>query len=295
MNLIKAKQTKYKTNRRWVANPTLKLPRKKLLPSEIFLEIARIRTPYGCEAGFFHEELTRRGFKRDLAGNYFLSVGESHTLFTAHLDTVGDYGETLVDVYKGFAFAPTGILGADDRAGIALILWMIEQGKPGQYALFLGEERGCIGSEYAAAHWDTRGIHAVVSLDRRGQGSIITHQMGQRSVSDEYAWELSGRLATHGLDMAPDNTGSYSDSAAFTDVVGECTNLSVGYSAAHTSAETQNLGFLDALAEGLLAVDFDTLPIVRRPGEVEHLLEEWPWYRAGALEGGDDNDEGDCS
>jgi putative aminopeptidase FrvX len=277
-----------------VANPTLKLV-KSLTPSEIFMEVARVRTPWGSEASFFHEELTRRGFRRDLAGNYFLTIGESGTLFTAHLDTVGEYGETMVDIYKGLAYAPTGILGADDRAGVALILWMIERGKPGQYALFLGEERGCIGSEYAATHWDTRGIRAVVSLDRRGQESIITHQMGQRSASDEYAWALAERLAAHGIDMAPDNTGSYSDSAAFTDVVGECTNLSVGYSAAHTSAETQNLAFLDALAEGLLAVDFDTLPIVRRPGEVEYLLEEWPWYQAEALKGGEDYDEGSSS
>jgi len=246
-----------------------------LRPSQIFMEVARVRTPFGHEAGYFHAELGRRGFRKDKAGNYFLSIGNSATLFTAHLDTVGSYGSTHVRAYRGFALSPTGILGADDRAGVALILWMVEQGKPGRYALFVGEERGCIGSRYAAARWDTRGIDAVVSLDRRGQSSIITHQMGQRSASDEYAWALADRLAVHGLHMMPDNSGIYSDSASFVDTIAECTNLSVGYNAAHSVHETQNLAFLDALGEALLATDFDTLPIVRRPGEDEREFDEW--------------------
>jgi hypothetical protein len=246
-------------------------------PAELFMQLCRIRTPYGSEIGYWHNALSKLGFAQDAVGNYHLTIGQSQTLFTAHLDTVGEYGEALPFSYKGIAYSNgDDVLGADDRAGVALILWMVRHGKPGRYALFLGEEKGCLGSRFAAGNMQLEGIKAVVSLDRRGTSSIITHQSGQRTASDMYALALAEALAEHGVDMLPDDGGIYSDSFSFIDVVGECTNLSVGYKNAHTSAETQDLHFLNRLGHALLMVDFDGLPFTRQPGEVD--LEDFAWY-----------------
>ena len=38
------------------------------------------------------------------------------------------------------------ILGADDKAGMVILLYMIEKKIPGLYYFFIGEEVGCIGS-----------------------------------------------------------------------------------------------------------------------------------------------------
>lgn len=76
--------------------------------------------------------------------------------------------------------------------------------------------------------------------------------------------------AYDGLDFKSDRGGSFTDSANYTDIVGECTNLSVGYYDQHTSRETLNLPHIVAMREALIRADFSKLVFKREPGEVEH-------------------------
>ncbi|MBL0321420.1 MAG: M28 family peptidase [Ignavibacteria bacterium] len=122
----------------------------------------------------------------DSFGNVFVQVGQSPTvMFASHMDTyplIDDVGPVDIRWSRGMlATDGTTNLGADDRAGMALMIDMINHNVPGLYAFFVGEELGRLGSINAAEQWganrhsDT--VRAVVAFDRRGQRNI-THQRG---------------------------------------------------------------------------------------------------------------------
>jgi hypothetical protein len=146
---------------------------------------------------------------------------------------------------------------------------MIKKQVPGLYYFFIGEEVGCIGSRKLAAAWTktefSKYITKVVSFDRRGTDSIITHQMFGRCCSQTFALELSKRMndTGNGMKMIPDSTGILTDSAKFMDLIQECTNISVGYYNEHSHTESQNIEFLKRLCKTVVSMDWETLPIER--------------------------------
>ena len=75
--------------------------------------------------------------------------------------------------------------------------------------------------------------------------------------------------------MWPDSTGIFTDTANYTDFIGECTNVSCGYDAEHSDSETLNVTFLSELRDAVIKVEWETLPTDRQPGE-----EEDPAYNA---------------
>ncbi len=149
---------------------------------------------------------------------------------------------------------------------------MIEAGVPGLYAFHRGEERGGLGSRYVAAQEPERlaGIRAAIAFDRRGTSSIITHQSGERCCSEDFAASLSRAI---GLHHQADPTGTFTDTANYTDLIGECTNISVGYDAEHTPSETLDLDYLLCLRRAILNIDVGVLVYARNPGEVELAAE----------------------
>jgi hypothetical protein len=152
------------------------------------------------------------------------------------------------------------------------MLWMIKNNVPGTYYFFIGEEVGCIGSGLAAKFLEFKGIYdRIISFDRRGTTSIITHQSGTRTCSDEFGKELARQLNNHkiGLEYKIDNTGVYTDSAEFTSVIPECTNVSVGYYQEHTTTEHQDIKHLEKLANACLFVDWESLPTKRDMNKIE--------------------------
>jgi acetylornithine deacetylase/succinyl-diaminopimelate desuccinylase-like protein len=261
--------------------------------SEIFVSLLGHTVPHGKEVEHYHERLSGYGFNLLEGVGYFLSIlhpdGKAPTYaFTAHLDTVGGDVETPFLVYDdAFVFTTSNtILGADCKAGIALILHMVQHNKPGHYWLFFGEEVGCKGSGKYLSTGDFNGVNQCISLDRAGNDDVITHQMGLRCCSQEYANELSARL---GGTYKPCSTGVYTDSESFTGVIPECTNLSVGYEGQHTSNEVQDLEHLDTLSLALLSLDFEALPIKRTPEKTyERYTGGATWYRGGSWEDWDD-------
>lgn len=210
-----------------------------------------------------------KGCKMDEFDNYYIQIGETTTMFTCHLDTASYEQTDVVHIQEGDFIKTDGksILGADDKAGMIIMLYMIENKIPGLYYFFIGEERGCIGSMDLSNSWyETKFseyITKVISFDRKGYDSVITMQMFDFCCSDEFAEELSNRLnkTGFGFNFKPDPTGIYTDSAQFMGIVPECTNISVGYYGEHTTSEIQNIAFLRKLCKAVCLVDWESLPV----------------------------------
>ena len=216
--------------------------------------------------------------KPDEFGNYVRIVGDSPRIaFMAHHDTVhAKSGRQTVTIEGDFAKTTTDCLGADCTTGIYIMISMIEAGIEGVYVVHAAEEVGCIGSRALVAsqpEW-MYNLDAAISFDRKGYTSVITHQMGMRTCSKEFADSLADQLD---LGMTCDDTGSYTDSNEYKNDVPECTNLSVGYFNQHTSKESQDLVFLETLVDALINTDWSKLVIKRKAGETEGKVYKDKW------------------
>ncbi len=238
-----------------------------------FLQLIKNTCPHGDER--YLKPYLPKDHETDEHGNYFYVIGENPTtMFTCHLDTVGKKAK-VTHYIKDDIISTDGktILGADDKAGMVVMLYMIEHKIPGLYYFFLGEECGCVGSGNLSDNWSTSKfsdtITKVVSFDRRGTTSIITHQWMGRCCSDEFGIELARRLNStgNGLNMKLDDTGLLTDSAQFMELVSECTNISVGYRNEHTVNETLNIDYVKRLCRAVCSIDWETLPVKRTPEE----------------------------
>jgi hypothetical protein len=219
------------------------------------------------ECGLFPSDI-----QKDSIGNYFYKIGESKTVFTSHLDTVSGKTSQVKHVIDGDLIRTDGstILGADDKAGVTILLFMIKNKIPGLYYFFVGEEVGCVGSTAAAKRPEFRNYDRMISFDRRDVWSVITYQSFSRCCSDAFANHLAAELNKSGLSYKTDSGGIYTDSAEFVEIIPECTNLSVGYYREHTTSETQNILHLKRLANACLSVDWENLVTVRNPNKKEY-------------------------
>ena len=215
------------------------------------------------------------GVQKDTFGNYMVEVGSKpSTLFSAHTDTV-DWEEgfktILVDSTRQEIFTSNGeCLGADDTTGIWIMRIMIEQKVPGMYVFHRGEEVGCLGSSWIAENkpdWLKQFDHAI-AFDRAGDRDIITHQRSDRCASEEFAKDLSARLWGTGhinKTMHKPAHGMYTDTAEYVHLIGECTNISVGYEDQHCPSETQCIDTLKELVPAVLKMDWKGITKQRAP------------------------------
>lgn len=224
--------------------------------------------------------LSLPGATLDAFGNIAVRIGSAPVLWSCHTDTVharDGYqsvhvnAEGTVGLSKRPRARGVSCLGADDTVGIWLCREMILRGVEGLYLFHYGEERGGIGSSALARHTPEvlADIQFAIALDRRSQADIVTHQGGLRCCSDAFARSLATALNAHELSYAPDDSGIYTDTAEYTDLVGECTNLSIGYEHAHSSKETCSLPFAARLLDALCALDVATLVAERVAGTYE--------------------------
>lgn len=209
-------------------------------------------------------------------GNRIVRVGENNTtMFSCHTDTVhrtegmqnAMYDKTLGQVF----IQGDECLGADDGAGIIIMINMIKKGINGLYIFHREEEIGGNGSSYIATETPELldGIKRCIAFDRRGTDSVITHQAGTRCCSDEFTEDLCQQLMKGDLVWFPDNTGLFTDSYNYTEIIPECTNLSCGYENEHSSNETLDVKFLEVFIKTLFNVEWDTLSTERNPAIVE--------------------------
>ncbi len=263
------------------------------------LEILSWARPHdsATERAFCREYLDRvPGMRTDGFGNRMLEVGDRpRTLWSCHVDTVaavGGHQAVGVDEY-GIAQLCDGnagmSLGADDGAGLWIMLGMIAAARPGLYLFHRGEEQGCLGSRWIERHTPEllADIDAAIAFDRAGLGDVITHQSYGRTCSDAFASSLAAALNRQnmGFRYAPDDTGVYTDTNEYAGIVSECTNLSVGYQRQHGPRETLDVVHCEQLLAAMLELDASQLVIERDPSVQEEA--GW-WFDRGRRHGGDD-------
>lgn len=233
------------------------------------------------------------GMLMDKYGNYYLQQGETATMFSCHTDSVHSTTNDAVlqsvqtDSAYNFFFKEkgTGCLGADDAVGCFIMLEMIEAGVPGLYVFHRDEERGGKGSDYIAQcgrgkltdvwYQLLQPIKRAIAFDRRGTTNVITHQGFERTASDTFAKALSTALG--GL-YAPCDEGIFTDTANYSGLIPECTNLSCGYDNEHTDKESVDVNFVMWLLNVSLNLDWEALPTERDPSVVDSL---WGSYATG--------------
>jgi hypothetical protein len=215
---------------------------------------------------------SKRKYAVDACGNLHVDArvckNTHKTLFVAHLDTVHRVdGINLFDRKNSKISAIDAPLGADDGAGIAILMGLLCAEVPGYYVFTQGEEVGGIGAKYLREHYADLLLQfdRAIAFDRRNTTSIITHQGYRRCASDEFAEALSEQLNAKGLMMMPDNTGIYTDTAEWIDIIPECTNVSCGYFLEHTHQEWLDLNHFVDLVDAVIEIDWDSLPTARNP------------------------------
>ena len=130
---------------------------------ELFVKLAQINSPSGQEqqiVGFVQKELRQLGLgaKRDKFGNLLYQVpGQGEPLMlAAHLDTVMPTAGIKI-VFKNGVFCTDGktILGADDKAGVAVLMALLRQLRqqktahlPLEVLFVLSEEVGLEGARF---------------------------------------------------------------------------------------------------------------------------------------------------
>ena len=268
---------------------------------ETFLKLTSRTYPHGTETELY--DILPFNLETDEFGNKFIQIGESSVMFTSHFDTADDKATPVNHVIEDDIIKTDGttILGADDKAGVTIMLYMIKNKVPGLYYFFLGEEVGCIGSKKLADKHKTQkleNITKVVSFDRRNTYSVITHQSGQRTCSDAFADELakqfnelSEQVDGVKLEYKKDPTGVCTDSIQFVSIYAECTNISVGYYEEHTFKERQDIKHLEKLAKTCCLVDWESLPAERDYTKKEYSYSSYGYPYSRYSEWNDDNDD----
>lgn len=244
---------------------------------ETFVKLTSKTYPYGTEDALMNEmikdELFPKDIDRDEYGNYFYNIGQSKTIFASHLDTACKEQKSVQHVFDGNFIKTDGktILGADDKAGVTILLHLIKNNVPGLYYFFIGEEVGCIGSGMVAKYGKSINQYdRIISFDRKDTNSIITFQSSIRCCSDVFADSLANQLNNFGFKYTKDQGGVYTDSAEFVDIIPECTNISVGYYKEHTFGESQDIQHLISLAEACVNIDWESLPVNRDVSKPEY-------------------------
>jgi len=251
------------------------------------LKMLKYKRPAGSrtELEYIDRFIVPCGAKPDGFHNYILTIGDSpRTLFSSHTDTVHVSGgkQKLKYDKKKDVITSKGhdCLGADDTTGNWLMLAMIEAKVEGLYIFHREEECGGGGSTYIAMTTPEvlTNIDHAVAFDRMGTGDVVGDQMGV-CCSDRFAKELGRRLGKKWRRAR----GTFTDTANYTHLISECTNLSVGYEHQHTAKESQRVDFVLELRDKLIALDWKTLPVQREPTVDIYPLD---WYSGGIVSGG---------
>ena len=211
-------------------------------------------------------------------GAVVVAIGTSKTLFSCHLDTVhpmaecdGSLQELVLDPAFGHIFiadkSKSSCLGADDGAGIYILLKMIEANVSGTYIFHRGEEKGGISAHAMLKKHEVwlRGFDTCIAFDRADDFEVICSQGGSVCASPVYGKALAEALTVQGLKYEVSHGGSFTDSKVYRGVIAECINIGVGYKFQHSSSEYLDWEHLQALTKAVIAIDWAALKPVRVP------------------------------
>lgn len=269
----------------WVTANLRNTPERAAAVNQL-IKMHTYKRPAGCKTERkFIKDFIRDlpGVHQDHGGNLFGRIGSTPVLFSSHTDTVHESKgfQTVGFLVKELGIAMedksgSSCLGADDTVGVWHMIQMWNAKVPGLYIWHREEEIGRKGSKWIAENNKEllAGIKMAIAFDRRADDSIITYQSGDRCCSDTFADELAKLLnAKHGFKYVKDKTGSFTDTYTYTDLIGECTNISVGYTGAHSKWEMLDLehamNLRDILCSPEFSIGLAAITIERKPGEKE--------------------------
>jgi putative aminopeptidase FrvX len=184
--------------------------------------------------------------KVDNYGNLLATkvVGDGNgatVLLSAHMDTVkGVLADRELIEKNGRISSSKGALGADDRAGIAIILTVLENinklGFDGtiKVAFSREEEIGCVGSGKIDPKW-YEDVDLAIVCDRRNSRDIVVG-CGMAFCSNEVAYFMEDVSKMADMDYKA-TEGGISDAMTFAEEGINSINLSVGYYNEHTDRE----------------------------------------------------------
>jgi tripeptide aminopeptidase len=216
-------------------------------------KLLSIRGSSGREHGirqFLYQQLRARTdkFEIDSYGNLLASVhcGDGPTiLLSAHMDTVYSFEVRREIIEDGTVLKSSeGILGADDRAGIAVILELLDTIRYTHFkgtlkiAFTVEEEIGCRGAQHIDPTF-LQDVDSAIVVDRRGTRDIVTSWAGiVPFCSEDYGriFKKAGEIA--GMPDWKMTKGGLSDAKIFAQYGIPSVNLSVGYQNEHTDDET---------------------------------------------------------
>lgn len=235
-----------------------------------FIELTSRTYPHGTENQLDISKYIKNYTLFDT--NVLVTIGESRTIFTSHLDTYTTTVEKVNHNVTGDIISTDGttILGADDKAGFMVMLYMIEKGIHGNYIFFTGEERSGKSSKRFVEFpeklkWLKSNIDRVVAFDRGGYDEIATSFFGADGCSKSFAKRLISNIQKISGKEFKMIDGGFCDATSFIDFVPECINLSVGYFNEHTTNEYVDMSYLYEMSEVYSKVDWEILVPRRTP------------------------------
>lgn len=170
-------------------------------------------------------------------------------LLNSHLDVVDEIEPDREILKHGNVWTSSyGILGADDRAGLGVILHTLKQLQmihlqspvKVKLAFTVEEEIGLCGASAVSREF-LEGVQAAVVVDRRGNGDIVTGTWGT-AFCDELFGSMIALIGNLGEEKRWEPTmGGRSDTLIWAQQGIQSVNLSVGYQNEHTSQEELNI------------------------------------------------------
>lgn len=197
----------------------------------------------------------------DSYGNILVEVDQTPLLFTCHTDTVdSDAGYRSLTVLDNKIYAVDDILGADDCAGIWLMLEMISSGVGGTYIFHRDEEAGALGAKHILDNNSQllNKFKLAVSFDAPKTHFVVYKQGPKIGCSEQTAQMICEQLG-EAWNATP---AGRTDSARYIPTIPTVINISVGYDCAHTIDEYLDLEYISTLRNTL--IDFDWKKLLDR-------------------------------
>lgn len=213
--------------------------------------------------------LQKRYDKVEITNDYIVAIGNIPIALAAHIDIVhpeSSQKELFYDTTKGVLWSPNG-LGADDRAGIFIILEILKKGYRPTIIFTTGEERGGIGATQLIKKHPAKitELNYIIELDRRGSTDCVFYEC-ENPEFEKYI-EKFGFIT---------QWGTYTDICEICPKWGMAgVNLSVGYEHEHTYSEILRVSWLKSTMNKVIKMleDINNSKFFKYiPGN------KWDWY-----------------
>lgn len=181
-------------------------------------------------------------FNVDTHGNLFNIDNKNMPLLNSHMDTVAGEDDCKLQKFvkiRDNILSGYGVIGADDKCGIFIILSLLKEMKDLNFLFTIEEEIGCVGAKSFILTRDISHLPYALVLDRYGSSDIICHSNNYGTKEFENALHKLGKE----FGYRPER-GLVSDADYINEQL-SCANLSVGYYEHHTEHEFVKLSELE--------------------------------------------------